>query len=103
MSLSSLSSHWLIIFFQPIRDKVYDQKKVLESTTKYLEIKICKKNETGQNFGRQFWHQKLKKKYDVKVATGTILASGTLGQIIPPSIILILLGDVISSSYQEAS
>ena len=42
------------------------------------------------------------KKYDVKVATGTILASGTLGQIIPPSIILILLGDVISSSYQEA-
>lgn len=44
----------------------------------------------------------LKKKYDVKVATGTILASGTLGQIIPPSIILILLGDVISSSYQEA-
>ena len=44
----------------------------------------------------------LKQKYDVKVATGTILASGTLGQIIPPSIILILLGDVISSSYQEA-
>ena len=44
----------------------------------------------------------LKQKYDVKIATGTILASGTLGQIIPPSIILILLGDVISSSYQEA-
>ncbi|MBT7543206.1 MAG: TRAP transporter large permease subunit [Gammaproteobacteria bacterium] len=44
----------------------------------------------------------LKQNYDVKVATGTILASGTLGQIIPPSIILILLGDVISSSYQEA-
>jgi len=44
----------------------------------------------------------LKKNYDVKIATGTILASGTLGQIIPPSIILILLGDVISSSYQEA-
>ena len=44
----------------------------------------------------------LKQDYDVKVATGTILASGTLGQIIPPSIILILLGDVISSSYQEA-
>ena len=44
----------------------------------------------------------LKQKYDVKIATGTILASGTLGQIIPPSIILILLGDVMSSSYQEA-
>tara|TARA_B110000037_G_C17096610_1_gene496245 strand:- start:260 stop:1618 length:1359 start_codon:yes stop_codon:yes gene_type:complete len=44
----------------------------------------------------------LKKKYDVKIATGTILASGTLGQIIPPSIILILLGDVISSAYQES-
>ena len=44
----------------------------------------------------------LKQRYDVKIATGTILASGTLGQIIPPSIILILLGDVMSSSYQEA-
>ena len=44
----------------------------------------------------------LKQKYDVKIATGTILASGTLGQIIPPSIILILLGDVMFSSYQEA-
>lgn len=44
----------------------------------------------------------LKQKYDIKIATGTILASGTLGQIIPPSIVLILLGDVISSSYQEA-
>ena len=44
----------------------------------------------------------MKQKYDTKIATGTILASGTLGQIIPPSIILILLGDVISSSYQEA-
>ena len=44
----------------------------------------------------------LKQNYDKKIATGTILASGTLGQIIPPSIVLILLGDVISSSYQEA-
>jgi len=40
--------------------------------------------------------------YDAKVATGTISASGTLGQIIPPSIILVLLGDVLSSSYQQA-
>ena len=44
----------------------------------------------------------MKQKYNTKIATGTILASGTLGQIIPPSIILIMLGDVISSSYQEA-
>ncbi|KPK56602.1 MAG: C4-dicarboxylate ABC transporter, partial [Thiotrichales bacterium SG8_50] len=36
------------------------------------------------------------------VATGTICASGTLGQIIPPSIILVLLGDVLSSAYQQA-
>ena len=40
--------------------------------------------------------------YDPGVATGTICASGTLGQIIPPSIVLVLLGDVISSSYQQA-
>ncbi len=36
----------------------------------------------------------LKHKYSPSLATGTIAASGTLGQIIPPSIILILLGDV---------
>ncbi|MCG8378437.1 MAG: TRAP transporter large permease subunit [Proteobacteria bacterium] len=35
----------------------------------------------------------LKHNYSVPLATGTIAASGTLGQIIPPSIILILLGD----------
>lgn len=40
--------------------------------------------------------------YDARVATGTICASGTLGQIIPPSIILVLLGDVLSSAYQQA-
>lgn len=44
----------------------------------------------------------LKQGYCPKLATGTICASGTLGQIIPPSIILILLGDVLSSAYQEA-
>jgi tripartite ATP-independent transporter DctM subunit len=33
--------------------------------------------------------------YKPELATGTIAASGTLGQIIPPSIILVLLGDVI--------
>ena len=36
----------------------------------------------------------LKHHYSAPLATGTIAASGTLGQIIPPSIILILLGDV---------
>lgn len=37
----------------------------------------------------------LKYKYDKGLACGTICASGTLGQIIPPSIVLILLGDVL--------
>lgn len=36
----------------------------------------------------------MKNNYDKKLATGTICAAGTLGQIIPPSIILIILGDV---------
>ncbi|MGY5451501.1 TRAP transporter large permease [Agarivorans sp. MS3-6] len=36
----------------------------------------------------------LKYKYDKRLAAGVICASGTLGQIIPPSIILIILGDV---------
>jgi len=44
----------------------------------------------------------LKRNYDPALACGTICASGTLGQIIPPSIVLVLLGDVISSAYQQA-
>ncbi|MEE9422263.1 MAG: TRAP transporter large permease subunit [Gammaproteobacteria bacterium] len=44
----------------------------------------------------------LKQGYDPRIATGTICASGTLGQIIPPSIVLVLLGDVLSSAYQQA-
>lgn len=44
----------------------------------------------------------LRRGYDPAIATGTICASGTLGQIIPPSIILVLLGDVLSSAYQQA-
>ena len=44
----------------------------------------------------------MKRGYDPAIATGAICASGTLGQIIPPSIILILLGDVLSSAYQQA-
>ena len=44
----------------------------------------------------------LKRGYDPSIACGTICASGTLGQIIPPSIVLVLLGDVLSSAYQQA-
>lgn len=44
----------------------------------------------------------LKRGYDPQLATGAICASGTLGQIIPPSIILVLLGDVLSSAYSQA-
>jgi tripartite ATP-independent transporter DctM subunit len=44
----------------------------------------------------------LKKGYSPEVATGTICASGTLGQIIPPSIVLVMLADVLSNAYQQA-
>jgi tripartite ATP-independent transporter DctM subunit len=44
----------------------------------------------------------LKRGYDPALACGTICATGTLGQIIPPSIALVLLGDVLASSYQQA-
>ena len=44
----------------------------------------------------------LKHDYDPAIACGTICASGTLGQIIPPSIVLVLLGEVISTAYQQA-
>lgn len=44
----------------------------------------------------------LKYKYPPAVASGLICATGTLGQIIPPSIVLVLLGDVISSAYQQS-
>lgn len=44
----------------------------------------------------------LNAKYDPRLATGTICATGTLGQIIPPSIALVLLGDVLSNAYQQA-
>lgn len=44
----------------------------------------------------------LKQQYDPALATGTICATGTLGQIIPPSIALVLLGDILSSAYQQA-
>lgn len=44
----------------------------------------------------------LKRGYAPSFACGTICATGTLGQIIPPSIALVLLGDVLSSAYQQA-
>jgi len=44
----------------------------------------------------------LKQGYCPRLSAGTICASGTLGQIIPPSIVLILLADVISNAYQQA-
>ena len=44
----------------------------------------------------------LKAGYDPKLACGTICASGTLGQIIPPSIALVVLGDSLVGAYTEA-
>ena len=44
----------------------------------------------------------MKNGYDKPLSTGIICASGTLGQIIPPSIVLVLLGDVLSSAYLQA-
>lgn len=44
----------------------------------------------------------LKQGYCPRLATGTICATGTLGQIIPPSIALVLLGDILSNAYQQA-
>ncbi|MFQ3187305.1 MAG: tripartite ATP-independent transporter DctM subunit [Marinomonas primoryensis] len=44
----------------------------------------------------------LRRGYDPALAAGTICATGTLGQIIPPSIALVLLGDVMSNAFQKA-
>ncbi|MDY6920245.1 MAG: TRAP transporter large permease subunit [Pseudomonadota bacterium] len=44
----------------------------------------------------------IRRGYDPALATGSIAATGTLGQIIPPSIALVLLGDVLSNAYQQA-
>ena len=44
----------------------------------------------------------LKRGYSAAQSTGLIAATGTLGQIIPPSIALVLLGDTLSSAYQQA-
>ncbi|MDE0779445.1 MAG: TRAP transporter large permease subunit [Alphaproteobacteria bacterium] len=45
----------------------------------------------------------LRNNYSHSLATGTIAASGTLGQIIPPSIVLIILADQLSSASDQAS
>ena len=44
----------------------------------------------------------LRNNYNIPLATGTISASGTLGQIIPPSIVLIILADQLSSATDRA-
>ena len=44
----------------------------------------------------------MKRGFSPSFSTGVIAASGTLGQIIPPSIVLVLLGEVLSSAYQQA-
>lgn len=44
----------------------------------------------------------LKSGYDPRLACGTICASGTLGQIIPPSIVLVLLGDIMQGANTQA-
>jgi len=44
----------------------------------------------------------IKRGYAPEIATGAICASGTLGQIIPPSIVLVMLGDVMTTAYQQA-
>ncbi len=44
----------------------------------------------------------LRNNYSKALATGTIAASGTLGQIIPPSIVLIILADQLSSAVDQA-
>jgi TRAP-type mannitol/chloroaromatic compound transport system permease large subunit len=44
----------------------------------------------------------LRSGYNPRLASGIVCTSGTLGQIIPPSTLLIILSDVMSNSYQQA-
>ncbi|HKJ18334.1 MAG TPA: TRAP transporter large permease subunit [Xanthomonadales bacterium] len=44
----------------------------------------------------------LKRGYHPAIASGTICSAGTLGQIIPPSIVLVMLSDVLGNAYQQA-
>ena len=43
----------------------------------------------------------LRRGYQTELATGTVAASGTLGQIIPPSIVLVLIGDIVGVSVGD--
>jgi tripartite ATP-independent transporter DctM subunit len=43
----------------------------------------------------------LRRGYQKELATGTVSASGTLGQIIPPSIVLVLIGDIVGVSVGD--
>ena len=43
----------------------------------------------------------LRRGYQRELATGTVSASGTLGQIIPPSIVLVLIGDIVGVSVGD--
>jgi len=45
----------------------------------------------------------LRSGYDPRLATGLICSSGTLGQIIPPSIVLVLLGDILQGANEQAA
>lgn len=45
----------------------------------------------------------LKYGYDARLSTGTICAAGTLGQVIPPSIVLVFLGDILTYANQQAN
>ena len=53
---------------------------------------------TAATFARAALPEMLKRGYSRSLACGTIAASGTLGQVIPPSLVLILLSDVIGMS-----
>ena len=44
----------------------------------------------------------IRRGYSPSLACGSICASGTLGQVIPPSIVLVLLGDQLSTAFQQA-
>jgi TRAP-type mannitol/chloroaromatic compound transport system permease large subunit len=44
----------------------------------------------------------MRRRYDPAFATGTVCAAGTLGQIIPPSTVMVILGEVLASAYQQA-
>jgi tripartite ATP-independent transporter DctM subunit len=44
----------------------------------------------------------LRNRYDPAFACGTICAAGTLGQIIPPSTVMVILGEILSAAYQQA-